>query len=338
MREIETTRKLSLVNFWIARFRRIFPASFVVIAATAGAVLFIGSPEQLASIGRHVFASAFSGENLLLAIEQFDYFLSSEEPSPLQHFWSLAVEEQYYIIWPVVVLLVVAFARSFPQTVWALSAVIVIIVVSSATFAIALTVVNEPGGYFNSLARAWEIGLGAFVAMVSVRGKQQLSTGVATAINRFAWILLIATFFIPELEIGVPSWGVAPAVILTAIVITTGNRRPATATNFVARLVRAIGRWIGDHSFSLYLVHWPILILAPYLVQGELQLVHKVLAIALTFLLSKILFRFVSMPIKKSQRPILCNPDFLAPLAIATSAALVASVTIIASAVAPRSK
>jgi peptidoglycan/LPS O-acetylase OafA/YrhL len=105
VREIESTGKLSLVNFWMRRIRRILPASIVVIAATAGVVMWIGSPEQLESIGRHVFASAFSGENILLAFDQADYFRSAEAPSPLQHFWSLAVEEQFYIVWPVVVLL-----------------------------------------------------------------------------------------------------------------------------------------------------------------------------------------------------------------------------------------
>jgi peptidoglycan/LPS O-acetylase OafA/YrhL len=86
VREIESTGKLSLVNFWMRRIRRILPASIVVIAATAGVVMWIGSSELLESIGRHVFASAFSGENILLALDQADYFRSAEAPSPLQHF------------------------------------------------------------------------------------------------------------------------------------------------------------------------------------------------------------------------------------------------------------
>jgi peptidoglycan/LPS O-acetylase OafA/YrhL len=132
--------------------------------------MWIGSPDLLSNIGRHVLASAFSGENLLLALDQADYFLSAEAPSPLQHFWSLAVEEQFYIVWPLVVLLVVAITRKFSQRVRALTGVIVTIVVASAAFAIFLTAVNEPSGYYNSLARAWELGLGAFVAILGARG------------------------------------------------------------------------------------------------------------------------------------------------------------------------
>ena len=335
MREIESTGRLSLVNFWVARVRRIFPASFVVIVATAAAVLLIGSPEQLASIGRHVFASAFSGENILLALDKSDYFLAVEAPSPLQHLWSLAVEEQFYIVWPLVVGVLVAVFATFSHTVRALTILIVTIVVASAAFAIFLTVVSDPGGYFNSLARAWEIGLGAFVAMLGVRGTYRLSTGVSTAINRVAWVLLIVTFFIPGLETGVPSWGIAPAVILTAIVIATGNRRPATANNVVARTVRSVGQWVGDHSFSIYLWHWPILILAPFAIKSELNLIDKVLAIALSFVLSAVLYRFVSTPARKSRLPIFRNPFYVAPLAVVASAGLVATVMVIAVAITP---
>ena len=319
----------------MARIRRIFPASFVVIAATAGAVLWIGSPDLLSSIGRHVFASVFSGENILLALDQSDYFLSVEAPSPLRHLWSLAVEEQFYIVWPLVVGFLIAVYGRFSRTVRALTVLIVIILVSSAAFAIVLTVVNVPGAYFNSLARAWEIGLGAFVAMVGFRGTHRLSTGAATAINRVAWVLLIATFFIPGLESGVPSWGIAPTTILTAVVIATGNRRPVTANNVVAQTVRGVGSWTGDHSFSLYLWHWPILILAPYVIKADLTLVGKVIAIALAFLLSAVTYRLVSAPVKRSRRPIMRNPYFVAPIAFLTSAALASSVMVFAAAITP---
>jgi hypothetical protein len=162
-----------------------------------------------------------------------------------------------------------------------------------------------------------------------------LSPGVATAINRIAWVVLIATFAIPYLDSGVPSWGVAPAVILTAIVIATGNRRSSTATNVFARTVRGVGHWVGDRSFSLYLWHWPILILAPYVIRGDLLTIHKVAAIALALLLSELSYRFVETPVRQTRRPMMRNPLIVTPLAGLTSAALVASVSFASVALTP---
>lgn len=326
LREVTATRKLSLVNFWMRRIRRILPAALVVIAATATTVMIIGSPEMMSSIGPHVFASAFSFENLLLAAEKSDYFQSENALSPLQHFWSLAVEEQFYVVWPLIVVLVVAATRHVTRRISVLTTVTSAAIIVSAAFALWLTTVGDVGAYFNSFARAWEIGLGALVAVLVARERPLFTGAGATVVNRVAWVLLIATFAVPGLESGVPSWGVAPAVLLTAVIIATGNRVNSGQSNPLARGFVAVGTWVGDRSFSLYLWHWPILILAPFLIGDDLNNVAKLVAIAVAFGLSDVTYRFVETPARTSRAPFLRKPLVVGPIAAVTSAALVATV------------
>jgi len=101
--EVQRSSRLNLVAFWMRRIRRIFPAAVSVIAAVAVTVLWIGSPDQLDILKRHVTASALSAENLLLSWDAVDYNHQGDTTSPLQHFWSLAVEEQFYLVWPLLI-------------------------------------------------------------------------------------------------------------------------------------------------------------------------------------------------------------------------------------------
>lgn len=326
VREVTATGKLSLVNFWMRRIRRILPAALVVIAATAATVMVIGSSEMISSIGRHVFASTFSFENILLAAEQSDYFESENALSPLQHFWSLAVEEQFYVVWPLVVLLVVVATRRATRRIGVLATVTSVAIVASAAFALWLTVTGDVGAYYNSFARAWELGLGALVAILAARERPLVNRVGATVVNRIAWVLLIASFAVPGLASGVPSWGVAPAVLLTAVIIATGNRVTSRQPNALTRGFVAIGSWVGDRSFSLYLWHWPILILTPYLIGGDLDTVSKLIAIAVAFGLSEVTYRLVETPVRVSRAPFLRKATIVGPIATVTSAALVAGV------------
>lgn len=326
VREVTATGKLSLVNFWMRRIRRILPAALVVIAATATTVMVIGSSELISSIGRHVFASTFSFENILLAAEKSDYFESENALSPLQHFWSLAVEEQFYVVWPLVVLLVVVATRRATRRIGVLTAVTSVAVIASAVFALWLMLTGDVGAYYNSFARAWELGLGALVAILAARERPLVNGAGATVVNRIAWVLLIASFAVPGLASGVPSWGVAPAVLLTAVIIATGNRVTSRQPNALTRGFVAIGSWVGDRSFSLYLWHWPILILTPYLIGGDLDTVSKLIAIAVAFGLSELTYRFVETPVRVSRAPFLRKATIVGPIAAVTSVALVATV------------
>jgi peptidoglycan/LPS O-acetylase OafA/YrhL len=331
VREIQSTGKLSLVNFWMRRIRRIFPASFAVIVATVAGVLAFGSPEMASNLSRHVTASAFSLENVLLAMDRADYFRSADGLSPLQHFWSLAVEEQFYLVWPIAALAVAVIAGSAARTRRLLLWVIVSVVVLSGVLAVVMTIRDFPGAYFNSFARAWELGLGALVAVATAWNKSPRFT-VPTWLTVTLWLALIGTFAIPNLEAGVPSWGVAPAVVLTTILIATGSDTFTSIRNPTVRKLVDAGGWIGDRSFSLYLWHWPIIIIAPTALGRDLSPVEIVVALVATVVVSDLSYRFIETPFRSSER----WPKRRPVIAFATVAALSAGIAVVTPAIAYR--
>jgi peptidoglycan/LPS O-acetylase OafA/YrhL len=328
--EIGRTGRLSLVNFWARRIRRIMPAAFVVIASTAAAVVLIGSPDQIRILTRHVIASSLSAENLLLAWDAVDYDRREDSTSPLQHFWSLAVEEQFYVVWPLIVgfvLTLVTLARRFR---WSfrpvLTAVIIALTLGSFAYALSLDP-GAPASYFDPFARAWELGVGATVAVWGGTVLSSAGNAIRYSAVIAAAVVLIGTAFVPGLNAATPGIGVLPAVLATAAVIAL-----AVPLNSFRNPVPQLGvrtlSWIGDRSYSLYLWHWPLLILTPLALERSLNLPLKVALLIVIFGLSMVSYRFVEQPFRSTDSPVIRRPRFLFPVAALSTVALIAGTVV----------
>ena len=318
VREIESDGQLNFARFWVRRIRRIFPAAMTVIIAVIVAVELIGAPDQTSILTRHVIASSFSGENLLLGWDSVDYQRSTDSTSPLQHYWSLAVEEQFYLVWPLVLGLVVIIARRLRlefRTLagWAVGAI------SVASLAYAIFIGPEtPSNYFDPFARAWELGVGALVAIAFTR-RTLRRTALTQIALLVAWIGLVASFFVPALAHRVPGIGVIPAVMLTAVIIalSTGSAdRPPSTPAFA---LQRMGEWIGDRSYSMYLWHWPFVVLGPLVIEGNLKDWMKVACIAVVFVISDLSFRFIENPVRRSTRAWSNTPLAVGAIAVSLS-------------------
>jgi len=318
IREIESDGRLNFARFWVRRIRRIFPAAMVVIVAVIVAVQFIGSPDQTSILTRHVIASSFSAENLLLGWDSADYQRSSDSTSPLQHYWSLAVEEQFYLVWPLVLGLVVIVRRrlNLPfRTLagWAVGAI------SAASLTYAVVIGPEtPAHYFDPFARAWELGAGALVAIL-LTGRAVKETRFTRITIPLAWIGLAASFFVPTLADRVPGIGVIPAVVTTAAIIALSNGTAARPTDPPAAMFQRVGEWIGDRSYSLYLWHWPFVILVPLVIEGNLKDWMKVVCIAVVFVIADLSYRFIENPIRRSPKGWSNKPLAVGSIAVALS-------------------
>jgi peptidoglycan/LPS O-acetylase OafA/YrhL len=258
-KELASTGKISIRHFYARRALRLLPASTLVLIATLVASRSWLSPLRFADTVRDIVASGFYFINFRLADIGTDYLASAEPPSPVQHFWSLAVEEQFYLFWPLLILMATLWSRRRGQARLCLLAVVLgTLTISSLALSWFVTRQSAPWAYFGTHTRAWELGSGALVAMSAP---------------------LLAR--IPRVAAELAAWTGLGAIITAAVVYDEFTPFPgiaallpvAGATLLIAAGCRSTGagrllsvapmRFLGKLSYGWYLWHWPLLIIIP---------------------------------------------------------------------------
>jgi peptidoglycan/LPS O-acetylase OafA/YrhL len=256
IREVRRTGRISLPRFYARRALRLLPASTLVLAVTlAGTYLWL-TPLRFTEFARDAAAGAAYVSNLRFADIGTDYLASAETPSPLQHLWSLAVEEQFYLVWPALIL-AVTWRRFSPRV---LAVVLSVLVAGSLVLSVTETARSAPWAYFGPHTRVWELGLGALVALGAGR-LARLAPGVAamTGWAGLAAVVVAAVTF--DETTAFPGYAAVLPVAGAALVLAGGCADPARG----ARLLLATPplQWIGRLSYGWYLWHWPVLMIAP---------------------------------------------------------------------------
>jgi len=260
VREVESTGRLSMAAFYARRAKRLLPATALVLVV-ASLVTWLWLPQtQRAVLGGDIVAAAFYVVNWRLADRSVDYLAEGVVPSPVQHFWSLAVEEQFYVLWPLVILLVLVVARRYRRSLrGALAVGISAIGVPSLVWSIWKTDHDPAPAFFVTTTRLWELAIGGAVAL----GATHWQRLPALAARALVWAGLGALAGAALLiDGGTAAWPGSLAlvpVLATAAVIVGGSAaaRPGARLLGAPPLV-----WIGGLSYSLYLWHWPVLIAA----------------------------------------------------------------------------
>ena len=298
LREYERTGTISFTGFYIRRIKRIAPAATLVILVTLAAALFLfGRPRFVETAIDGVWAF-LSGANWRFALAGTDYFAQGQPPSPFQHYWSLGVEEQFYLVWPwlmlgVLVLAIRVIGVHRRRTRVIVGVAIGVIAVASVVWAIIETQGNATTAYFSTFSRAWELGVGALVAVAG--GRLAIRNAVVRAV--LAWVgvaAIVASLFLVPQAPGFPApWALLP-VLATALVIAAGVGGPQ---RFVWPLTNPVSRYIGDVSYSLYLWHFPVLVLLVALLPSD-SVAYFVIVIALTAILSVLSYHLVENPLR----------------------------------------
>lgn len=298
LREKESTGTISLRDFYARRVRRLLPLSATVLVASSAAGLVWLSPARLDEFAEDLVAAALFFPNMVFAARGADYLQSQLPESPLQHFWSLAVEEQFYLLWPAAVLLV---TRGRPLARDRVAALVVATIAASLSMSVLFTASNPSWSYFGLHTRAWELAVGALVALLwpALRSSGLVRpwlgwAGMAAVVGA---VLLFdgATTF--------PGHMALVPVLGTALVIASAPAATALAPwSSVHRLlsVRPL-QMIGARSYGLYLWHWPALIIAESAMGGELSGGQRALVAAGVVLVNEITHHLVENPVRRSQ-------------------------------------
>ncbi len=297
IRERERTGRVSLPAFYARRARRILPAALVVTIGTMLAAALVLPPLDILRAAEDAVAVALSVGNIRFAATATDYFAGTSTPSPFLHYWSLGVEEQFYLLWPALLILATRFGR--PRL--GAGVVLAVVVATSLALAIWLTGVAAPWAFYSLPTRAWQLGLGGLLAIAAV-GPVGRRVAVARAAAGWAGLAAVLAGSV-LIDASTPYPGVAallPAVG-TAAVIASGSGLRWSPGRLLAI---APMRFLGRISYSLYLVHWPILILpaAGLALDQELPLeVRLGLALA-SVAVGAVCWRIVEEPIHHAVR------------------------------------
>jgi peptidoglycan/LPS O-acetylase OafA/YrhL len=293
--ELAGTNRISFSRFYARRVRRILPAATAVIVGTLLACWRWDSPLQVKSDTVDALFSAFSGVNWRLARNGTNYFLSAAPPSPFQHFWSLSVEEQFYAVWPVLLLVTGlsagrASSRRKPL-IWALLA----IMAGSLAMSAVTTSGSPSWAYFGTQTRAWELAFGALLA-VTVDVWTRMPPALASQMSWLGLGLIAVAACCYSSYTVYPGLAVVLPVAGAAFVIAGGC--PGWSRSAELILMRRPARFLGRVSYSWYLVHWPMLTIMPLATGHPLTLAGKMFVLLGSLALAVALFYLVEQPIR----------------------------------------
>ncbi|WP_104107140.1 acyltransferase family protein [Nocardioides sp. 616] len=286
-----------LTQFWARRVLRLVPAVTVTLLVSLAAIASFLPLIEWQSGARHAWTSMLYVENWRLVADATDYLRAEGTASPFQHFWSLSVEEQFYLGWPLLVGLVAVLAA---RCRWSLRTALGVAIAAVTAFSFAYNLSlswSEPSlAYFSTLTRIWELGLGGILAVWVVSSQRDRHSPVAALLAWVAVAGMLASALLLDKTSVFPGWNALFPTVCAALFILAGDPvgrfspRPLTHARGV--------QLVGDTSYAIYLWHWPVLLLVPLCLGLETSTWLKVLLLPCVLALSWLSTTFVEDPLR----------------------------------------
>jgi peptidoglycan/LPS O-acetylase OafA/YrhL len=299
VKEVYDTGNISIAGFYARRARRILPAaSAVTIATIIGAWLWFPIT-RLEAVLQDAFTVIVYVVNYRFIAQETEYLNADQMPSPFQQFWSLAVEEQFYVVWPLLLLGLLLLVKRRPdRLIPAATAFAAGILVVSLVLSVYVTQQSQPVAYYGAHTRAWELAAGALLA-IALPTLKRTPKYLAWVLGIVGLAAIIASGVFYTDATPFPGYTALVPVTGTALVIIAGS---SAGGNPVSSLLgTGPFQFVGKISYSLYLWHWPILILVPLAVGADQSLVLNVMLLIGAVAVAQFSYQYIEEPFRKAK-------------------------------------
>ncbi|GGL74761.1 acyltransferase [Streptomyces fumigatiscleroticus] len=295
--EIDKTGKVSLTKFWARRFRRLTPPMAIVIVGTAVLAWVYGSPLKFRAFMEDGLGASLSFLNWRLVETGTDYFANDGSQSPYQHFWSLGIEEQFYVAAPVLLVVTVWISRKIFRNRALVALFLMAVIAGSFYLGWSKTAENQPLAYFSTHTRIWEITCGVLLALAAPL-VSRMNTGLAAVISWLGLGTVLVTAMLISEETPLPGYAVAGPVLGALMVIAGGCANPRFGAERL--LDNPVLDFVGNVSYGWYLAHWPLLVLWPSITDREFTYQDRLRIAVFSFLFAVVLHYAVERRFKQN--------------------------------------
>lgn len=331
--EYSKSGKISFLDFYIRRIKRLMPLALTVLLVVGVSAILFMPWRTWERTSQQLISSSLGFQNWLLASQSVDYFAATSQPSPVQHYWSLSLEEQFYLFWPLLIVAALYIGNRFRKSQkFTTIPLICLVFGASLLFSIIETSIEPTVAYFSTFTHVWEFAIGGLAAVLfnnksRLNQRQARAMNISLSLSGFALILISAYLFSGITEFP----GYMALLPVSGVVLVLISAKGNDTFRGFPRAVNTPLLWTGSNSYAIYLWHWPPIVILPAILGHSLGNTSKVFILVSTFVVAALTTRYIEMPFRNlsSTKP---RPFLILTIAAMSTASVIVIAAVLNSA------